>query len=229
MTLWWYQGDDTFSALGRAASNVGAAERLLGAGGSDGVYHSHSKLMLKEPRQGGAWEWHQDFAYWYDQGLTWPAAVLTMFVAIDDNTLANGCMRVAKGSHLAGRLQHGEYGTQAMADPQRLEEVLKRCDVVPVVMRAGDALFMHSCTLHTSAANLSDHWRRNVAVAYNSRYNEPLNVPGSIGQPMYSRIAVLPDSDVKGRGVRTLSEHCPARNFLRMHTEHEMRERKAKL
>ncbi len=29
------------------------------------VCHFHSKLMQKEPRVGGAWEWHQDYGYWY--------------------------------------------------------------------------------------------------------------------------------------------------------------------
>jgi hypothetical protein len=34
-------------------------ERLL-----DGeVYHYHHKMILKEPKIGGAWEWHQDYGY----------------------------------------------------------------------------------------------------------------------------------------------------------------------
>ena len=28
------------------------------------IYHWHSKVMLKYPEGGGAWEWHQDYGYW---------------------------------------------------------------------------------------------------------------------------------------------------------------------
>jgi hypothetical protein len=28
--------------------------------------------MQKEPRVGGAWEWHQDYGYWYKNGFLYP-------------------------------------------------------------------------------------------------------------------------------------------------------------
>ena len=40
-------------------------------------YHSHTKVLLKEPQSGGAWEWHQDFGYWYNQGLRRPRMLNT--------------------------------------------------------------------------------------------------------------------------------------------------------
>lgn len=36
------------------------------------VCHFHSKLMQKEPKVGGAWEWHQDYGYWYKTSLCFP-------------------------------------------------------------------------------------------------------------------------------------------------------------
>ena len=36
------------------------------------MYHYHSKLMLKEPEVGGAWVWHQDYGYWYQNGCLYP-------------------------------------------------------------------------------------------------------------------------------------------------------------
>ena len=56
LTLWWYLGDDTYGQFGRQASLVNAVSELMG--GSE-PYHSHSKVLLKEPNSGGAWEWHQ--------------------------------------------------------------------------------------------------------------------------------------------------------------------------
>ena len=49
--------DDICGAFVRCRRIVEAMERLL-----DGeVYHYHHKLILKAPRTGGAWEWHQDY------------------------------------------------------------------------------------------------------------------------------------------------------------------------
>ena len=53
-------------------------EQLLG----DEVYHFHHKMMLKEPRVGGAWEWHQDYGYWYKNGCLLPDMV-SCLVALD--------------------------------------------------------------------------------------------------------------------------------------------------
>jgi hypothetical protein len=56
--------DDIYSAFVRCRRIVDTMERLL-----DGeVYHYHHKMILKEPRVGGAWEWHQDYGYWYVKG-----------------------------------------------------------------------------------------------------------------------------------------------------------------
>lgn len=54
LTLWWYLGDDTYGQVGRSASLVNAVSTLMD--GSE-PYHSHTKILLKEPRSGGAWEW----------------------------------------------------------------------------------------------------------------------------------------------------------------------------
>ena len=56
----------------RAPEQVAAASELMG--GAE-PYHSHTKVLLKEPRAGGAWEWHQDFGYYYNEGLLQPEKV----------------------------------------------------------------------------------------------------------------------------------------------------------
>ena len=61
-------GDDIYSAFVRSRRIVETMERLL-----DGeVYHYHHKMILKEPLTGGAWEWHQDYGYWYNNGCLFP-------------------------------------------------------------------------------------------------------------------------------------------------------------
>jgi ectoine hydroxylase len=57
---------------------VDTMEDLLGGE----VYHYHSKLTAKEPYDGGAWEWHQDYGYWYHNGCLFPYMASVM-VALD--------------------------------------------------------------------------------------------------------------------------------------------------
>jgi len=62
LTLWFTAGDDSFGLMSRCERMVTSVQNLLGVGE---VCHFHSKVMQKEPRVGGAWEWHQDYGYWY--------------------------------------------------------------------------------------------------------------------------------------------------------------------
>ncbi len=61
LALWFTLSDDIFGAAARSESVVNSIEAVLG--GPAAFYHS--KLMLKRPRVGGAWEWHQNYGYWY--------------------------------------------------------------------------------------------------------------------------------------------------------------------
>ena len=68
----------------------------------------------------------------------------------------------------------------------------------------GDVAFMHSNTLHASAPNKSDLWRRNIIIAYNAKGNGPL--PGSKdGQPHYNPIDVVEDESILKTGVVPLN------------------------
>ena len=49
----------------------------------DEPYHYHSKMSIKEPRVGGAWNWHQDYGYWYLNGCLFPD-MASAFIAVDD-------------------------------------------------------------------------------------------------------------------------------------------------
>ena len=177
-------------------------------------YLSHCKVLLKEPQSGGAWEWHQDFGYWYAQGLLEPDKIVSAIIPIDENTLENGCMKLLAGSHKLGRLDHGTFGGQAAADPERVLAVMQRPSfpLVNLELRPGDVCFMHANTLHASAPNMSkDQWRRNLIVCYNERENEPGKNFRRVGegQPLYNPISVLPDAELVVRGVVPLD---PDRN-----------------
>ena len=63
LSLWYKPGNDVYGLLTRGETLVDSVAKLLD--GDAPVCHFHSKLMQKEPRVGGAWEWHQDYGYWY--------------------------------------------------------------------------------------------------------------------------------------------------------------------
>ena len=133
--------DNIYSAFARNDRTVAAVEQLMG----DEVYHFHHKMILKEPRVGGAWEWHQDFGYWYqDQHVLFPDMV-SAAIAVDAASRENGCLQVLRGSHKCGRIEHGSVGHQTGADLEKVQALLDfyKLEHVHVVMAPGDVLFFH--------------------------------------------------------------------------------------
>ena len=168
LSLWNHPGNGIYGMVARSARIVESMEKLL----EGEVYHYHSKMILKDPEIGGAWTWHQDYGYWYQNGLLFPDLASVM-IAVDDATRENGCLQVLRGSHKMGRLNHILTGDQAGADKEHVEQALKRLELVHCEMKAGDALYLHSNTLHCSAANLSEHARWALICCYNTRTNDP--------------------------------------------------------
>ena len=168
--------DDIYSACVRCERIAGTTQKLLG----DEIYHFHHKMMVKEPRVGGAWEWHQDYGYWYmNNYCLWPDLASCM-IAIDRATRENGCLQVLKGSHRCGRLDHGKTAGQVGADPERVEALLARLELVHVEIDPGDGLFFHCNLLHRSDQNRSPQPRWSLICCYNTRHNDPYReVPGN--------------------------------------------------
>ena len=190
--MWTDPGDDLFGAIARCERVVDGVERLL-----DGeAYHYHSKLTLKAPETGGAWNWHQDYGYWYFNGNLFPD-MISVFVAIDPATRENGCLQVARGSARMGRLDHKLVDNQLSADPERVAHALERLEVVSCEMAAGDALFLHCNTLHGSSKNRSKRSRNVLLCCYNAARNDPYK---DHHMPRYTPLEKLPDSAVKERG-----------------------------
>ncbi len=177
LSLWTDHLDDVFGLVTRSTRVVGAARVLLG----EDCYHWHSKIMRKEPRIGGAWEWHQDYGYWYGDGCLYPRLVSCM-IALDAASPENGCLQVVPGSHHLGRLEHGVRGNQAGADPERTAAAIARLGVKPCVMPAGSALFFHANLIHGSEANTSERPRRAYICCYNAFSNIPYGGKGH-GRP----------------------------------------------
>ncbi|GAQ85615.1 phytanoyl-CoA hydroxylase [Klebsormidium nitens] len=194
MALWNHPSDDVYGTISRLPKVVDTLEHLLG----DEVYHYHSKMVIKEPFTGGSFCWHQDYGYWYLNGCLFPDMGSVM-VAVDPNTKENGCLQVLKGSHLLGRVEHGRYGEQTGADPERCEQAQKALELVYCEMAPGDALFFHCNTLHRSQANTSPHPRWSLLCCYNTKHNNPYK---ESHHPFYEPLVKAQEDAVRRYGVR---------------------------
>lgn len=174
LSLWFTPGNDVFGYMTRSQRMINAITPLLDS--DTPVCHFHSKLMQKEPRIGGAWEWHQDYGYWYKNQFMFPDQLISVMVALTKANRENGCLQVIKGSHKLGRVNHGFAGEQVGADMVMVNNALKTMPLVYCELDPGDALIFHSNLLHRSEANLSEHPRWSVISCYSSQatlaYNE---------------------------------------------------------
>ncbi|MFT7677312.1 MAG: ectoine hydroxylase [Planctomycetota bacterium] len=169
LALWNHPGD---GALGRVACServVDRVEQLLGGE----AYHYHSKLIQKNAGSGGAWAWHQDFGYWYENGLLFPD-LCSVFLALEPATRENGCLQVIRGSQRIGRIEHQLTGDQAGANLEQVQAARQRLETVHVELEPGDALFFHPNLLHRSDRNRSDHSRWALICCYNAATNNPI-------------------------------------------------------
>ena len=198
LSLWNHPGQGIYGAFARSHRLADTAEQLL----RDEPYHYHSKMIMKEARVGGAWTWHQDYGYWYGNGVLTPNLV-SAFIAVDPATRENGCLQVIRGSHHCGRIHHQLSGEQAGADPERVEHILKRFELVYVEMDPGDVLFFHSNLLHRSDRNESEHPRWSMICCYNARHNDPYK---ESHHPRYTPLDRVDDDAIRQIGVKRFAD-----------------------
>lgn len=198
LALWNHPGDTIYGMFARCRSIVDSAETLLGGE----VYHYHSKMIMKEPRVGGAWTWHQDYGYWYQNGVLFPL-LCSAFIAVDRATKENGCLQVLRGSHLAGRIDHILTGDQAGANLERVNELAGRLELVHVEMEPGDAIFFDCNLLHRSDQNRSEQPRWSLICCYNAARNDPYK---ESHHPRYTPLIKVEDSAIKAAGLSRFAD-----------------------
>lgn len=107
--------------------------------------------------------WHQDGSYW----PLAPMEVVTLWLAVDDSTPENGCMRVIPGT------QHVEL--QKLKERRDVENVLNseidagfvdESKAVDVILKAGDVSVHHPNVIHGSKANTSTKRRCGLTIRY---------------------------------------------------------------
>jgi ectoine hydroxylase-related dioxygenase (phytanoyl-CoA dioxygenase family) len=185
LKMWTKAEDDKYGLLARDERMVELARAAIGVP----VYLYSHKMTMKQPNEGGAWEWHQDFGYWYNYGCLAPQ-MMSIYVALDKATRENGCLQVLKGTHKLGRLNHIREDGQTNVEAEHLEAALERFEHVYVEMEAGDALVFDGNLLHRSDANRSDTYRWGYICSYNAIENAPFKKVREYGN--YEELKTVP-------------------------------------
>jgi hypothetical protein len=119
------------------------------------------KVVFKDHAVDYESPWHQDWAYWGGSHK------ISVWIALDDATLENGCLRLLPGSHRMA-VEHdqvrGVPGFGNRLDPGDRGLDLARAVTLPA--RPGTAIFFHDLTLHASLPNRSGQDRRALISTY---------------------------------------------------------------
>jgi len=121
----------------------------------------HDQLLIKEPRNGAATEFHQDQPYWPHDGSR---HALSAWVALVDVPVDRGCMTFIPGSQRLDGLRAqdlSDHGDMFDAAPELQWE-----QRVTVPLRAGDCTFHHSRLAHCATPNFTDDPRIAHVVIY---------------------------------------------------------------
>jgi ectoine hydroxylase-related dioxygenase (phytanoyl-CoA dioxygenase family) len=150
---------DLFKELARDPRITRRVAKLIG----DDIQLSNSKLAAKPRRKGaGAFDWHQDFAYYTHTNFD----LVTVSVALDDATEDNGGMYAVRGSHKLGLLDHNRDGWMIGACVERKYWEEHPENVLPLMSKAGGITIHHCLTLHGSPVNRSGEPRRLLVFQY---------------------------------------------------------------
>ncbi|HTN81909.1 MAG TPA: phytanoyl-CoA dioxygenase family protein [Acidimicrobiales bacterium] len=133
----------------------------------EGMTIDYDQLLAKQPfKEDAIFAWHQDMAYWPD---TPDRRTATFWLAVDDSTVENGCMRfVPATSHEPALRPHaplfGGRGTShALGTDLRDDD---RVIVKPIAR--GDCTVHNERVMHGSGGNLTAGYRRAYVIAYRS-------------------------------------------------------------
>lgn len=129
----------------------------------------HNCIMTKHPGFSSATLWHQDNRYWsFDE-----QNLISVWIALGDETKANGCLRVIPGSHVLD-IEPGRFDAALFLRTDVAENKALLNEAKPVELRRGDVLFFHSRLFHAAGRNLTDEVKLSVVFTYHESANRPI-------------------------------------------------------
>lgn len=151
---------DTHAGMRRLMLNPHLGEMAATLAGVRGIRIWHDQALIKPPF-GNPTAWHLDVPYWSFES---PDA-LSIWVALDDATLGNGCMWYLPGTHRSASYANVGIG-QNQADLFRVYPHWRSIEPVACPCPAGSAVFHNGLTAHGAGANMTNRPRRAMTCAY---------------------------------------------------------------
>ncbi|MCW2526456.1 MAG: Polysaccharide pyruvyl transferase family protein WcaK [Pseudonocardiales bacterium] len=151
------EADDLYSVVLNQLIFADIAARHYGRHAAVSLFRA--MVMNKPAGQGTILPWHQD------GGDVWALdrdPLVTIWVALDDATVANGCVEVIEGSHRLGLLS-------PQGSTVREDDLARYCPepvVRPLEVAAGHGVLMHNWLIHRSGVNPTAEPRRAFTACY---------------------------------------------------------------
>lgn len=176
------RGHPAFLELAQLPQIVDAVAQIIGPD----VLLWGCHVFCKPAGDGLETPWHQDGHYWPIR----PLATCTVWVALDDSTVENGCLRVVPGSHRDKKvLPHlVEDRSDLVLNLRTQADAFRPEDAVDIELEAGQMSMHDVCMIHGAAVNRSNRRRTGVALRYmpgTSHFDRSLKpVDGKSGIPV---------------------------------------------
>lgn len=128
--------------------------------GVDGIRIWHDQALIKRPWANPT-SWHLDTPFWSFSDRR----ALSIWVALDDATLENGCLFFIPGSHKQTTFENTGIGKN-MGGIFEVYPEFKHSPSKAAVMKAGSCSFHNGLTIHGAHANMTPGFRRAMTCAY---------------------------------------------------------------
>lgn len=127
-----------------------------------------SHFIAKPKGDGKAVPWHTDGSYWGER--LQPMKVITLWLAVDESTVENGCMRVIPGSHTEVARVADMYEPvdlkRNVFNSRIKQECMDESQAVDLELQVGECHFHDAWTIHGSNPNFSSKRRCGYTMRY---------------------------------------------------------------
>jgi phytanoyl-CoA hydroxylase len=141
--------------------------------GVDGIRIWHDQALIKQP-WGNPTGWHLDNPYWSFSSRN----AISIWVALDDATLENGCLYFTPGSHKTATWESVGIGKN-IGDLFKHYPEWAKMKATSAPMKAGSCSFHNGLLAHGAGANMTPGFRRAMTCAYmpdGSTFNGTQNI-----------------------------------------------------
>ena len=152
----WQTNDDVKEMM--VAEKIGKMAAQLA--GVNGIRIWHDQALIKRPWANPT-AWHLDTPFWSFSDRN----AISIWVALDNATLENGCLFFIPGSHKLTSFDRITIGRN-MDGIFEIYPQLKNMKPVAAPMKAGSCSFHNGLTVHGANANMTNGFRRAMTCAY---------------------------------------------------------------